>query len=71
MKKEPMIEIPAKFWGEISQAEWLEVCTTSMLNAEMCRRLWRMTDRQGEPPEKVQVLINREQLMKAFPRIKK
>jgi hypothetical protein len=63
--KELEVAIPPNFF---SRDEFVALCANGgFLNAAQCARLWRMTDRQGVPPGRLQVLFNREDLMREFP----
>jgi hypothetical protein len=61
------IQIPAKFWKSLTDAEFHQVCMTSELSPELCARAWRMLDRQDEPPEKLGIMVSREDVMRLFP----
>jgi hypothetical protein len=50
MTAKPLI-IPPQFWGTLTMAEAAELFSTGELNAELCARVWHMTDRQGPPPQ--------------------
>ena len=61
------IQIPARFWKSITAEEFHQVCMTSELTAEQCARVWRMLDRQDEPPQTLGVRVSREDVMRLFP----
>jgi hypothetical protein len=62
MKTEDMHGMPSKFWN-MPQQEFNEIIERGgWLNAEQCARLWRMTDRQGQPPERLMVVVSKKHL---------
>lgn len=65
--------IPLNFWRVISLKEFERLVfeQDGWLNAEQCARLWRMEDRQGEPPQRLQVLLDRKQVEKLAKEVSK
>ena len=59
MKKSSVL-IPPKFWGSVSDAEFVAIAQRGFLDREQAARLWRMCDYQGDPPERVEVRIAKE-----------
>ena len=57
-------EIPAGLWQSLSNAEFHEICKTGRLDAKLCARLWRLTDRQGQPPAEVKIAIRKADIDK-------
>jgi hypothetical protein len=64
-------DIPPPFWQKLREDEWQQVAETGYLNARLCRRLWRMMDRQGPPPKRLMVMLRREDVMREFPEFPK
>jgi hypothetical protein len=58
--------IPARFFQTMSmddiQALLFE--RNGVLNAQECQRLWRMCDYQGEPPQTLQALFNKADILR-------
>lgn len=59
--------IPPKFWRSLREREWMRVFKTGALDAKLCKKLWRIKRRTDTPPQRLEVLINREDLMREFP----
>jgi len=63
------VPIPRQFWATLTEEEQDEFfASNGWLNAEQCARVWRMTDRQDTPPERMQLFFSRAEVMKAFPK---
>ena len=60
-------DIAARFWQTLSNEEMHDILKRGWLNAEQCASLWHMTDRQGTPPLRVDVLLNYAEVLKHFP----
>jgi hypothetical protein len=62
-------EIPPRFFQTMKFEELHALLweRDGWLNAEECRRLWRMCDYQGEPPQTLQLLLNKADLLRMFP----
>jgi hypothetical protein len=45
--------IPTAFWRTFSKQDFKEMYDRGYLNAEQCRRLYRMTERQQQPPKRI------------------
>ena len=55
--------IPSRFWKSVTSKEFTQIFENGgRLNAELCARLWRMEDRQGDPPQSLEVLVHRPTL---------
>ncbi len=66
--EEPDIDIPVAFWKTLSSTEFYAFAKNGgYLNPEQCARLWQMTDRQDEPPRRLQILANAADVMREFP----
>lgn len=50
-------DIPAEFWDKIPFADAQRIIRTGKLNAEECALVWRMVDRNDEPPQEMTVLV--------------
>lgn len=55
---EKLQSISVKFWHSLSNEEWDYVMRTGELDAKLCERLWRLTDRQGPAPPGLTVLVS-------------
>jgi hypothetical protein len=65
--REP-ITIPPAFFQTLTFDESSALCDNNgWLNAEQRARLWRMTDRQGDPPTSLQLRMSVADLMLEFP----
>jgi hypothetical protein len=68
-KEEQEALIPSRFWKHITAEGFRGIYENNgCLNAELCARLWRIEDRQSEPPQSLEVLIHRptfERLLRA------
>jgi hypothetical protein len=64
--KDDLSKVPVLFWQTMSPEEFSKfaIDQDGWLNAEQCARLWRMEDRQGEPPKRLQILLNRDEFIK-------
>jgi hypothetical protein len=63
--------IPPEFWKTLKTGEFDQIADRGgYLNAEQCARLWRLTDRQGEPPQCMEVFFRTEDIDRLFPRKK-
>lgn len=60
------IEIPAKFWRALEISEFSRIAATSTLNKKQCALLWRMTDRQDDPPDSMFLMISIKDLIRSF-----
>lgn len=68
--EEKMQAVPSKFWASVSNEEFTEIINNDgVLNEELCARLWRMEDRQGEPPKRLEILIKRDQFEKLLDKV--
>jgi hypothetical protein len=67
------IEIPPEFWQTISAEELTRIAyeQDSCLNADQCRRLWRLTGRKTEPPTRMLVELNMADVQRIWPQPKK
>jgi len=61
------MDIPPEFWKGLTDKEFASICETSALNRRLCKRLYRMMGRTDPPPDKMLVLLNREDVMRLFP----
>ena len=62
------ITIPPAFLRTLTSDEFHALCENNgYLNAEQCARLWRMTDRQGDPPASLQLRFSVADLMREYP----
>ncbi len=62
------VVIPPAFFRAMSRDEFRQLCLNNgVLNAEQCARLWRMTDRQDEPPRSMTLMVSREDVMRIWP----
>lgn len=65
----PEISMPPEFLRSITPEEWkYMLANDSCLSPEMRARLWRMTDRQGDPPPRLQFMVDGDALQRLFPR---
>ena len=56
-------KIPSRFWKSVTKEEFEQILENDgHLNAELTARLWRLEDRQGDPPQSVGILIHRPTL---------
>jgi hypothetical protein len=56
-------KIPSRFWQSVTEGEFEQILENDgRLNAELTARLWRLEDRQGDPPQSVEILIHRPTL---------
>ena len=63
--------IPPKFWQTLKPGEFAQISERGgWLNAEQCARLWRLTDRQDEPPQRMELFFRAEDIDRVFPRKK-
>jgi hypothetical protein len=66
------ITIPPEFVRTLAREEWHELCANGgVLNATQCARLWRMTDRQDQPPTSMTLMFSREDAIGTWPPRKK
>ena len=64
-KQERESLIPSRFWKSVTSEEFHQICENDgILNAELCARLWRLEDRQGDPPQALEVLVHKPTLMR-------
>ncbi len=48
-----------KFWQSLTPEEEQQVCDNDfVLTGKLAERMWRMGEMQGEPPERLIVLVN-------------
>jgi hypothetical protein len=59
--------IPPRFFKSLTDEEAAQVVTTSRLTPELCARLWRMLDRQDEPPTSMTLYANSADIMRLWP----
>lgn len=60
---DPQNIIPPAFWASLTEDDWQRVwANDGKLDAPLCARLYRMTDRHGTPPDEITPLINRADL---------
>ena len=50
--------IPPRFFKTLTDEEAVQMVKTSRLTRELCARLWRMLDRQEEPPAEIMLYAN-------------
>jgi hypothetical protein len=65
MRKElPGERLSSRFWQTLKPGEFEQIVfeQDGCLNAEQCARLWRLEERNSEPPLTARVLINRKDL---------
>ena len=55
---EPTVFIPGAFLKAMSPDEWMQVLLTSTLNSAQCARLWHLQKYTGNPPARLTVLMN-------------
>jgi hypothetical protein len=58
--KDDLGKIVPNFWKTMPRKDAVEAMQTGFLNKTQSARLWRMLDRQGEPPEKLEILVSKE-----------
>jgi hypothetical protein len=64
--------MPPKFWKSLTDDEWQRIWDNDCdLDAGLCAKLWRMTDRQGPPPERVRVMVSKKDLMRLISKKKR
>lgn len=62
------MNIPKEFWAQMSFAEFNAlIANDGWMDAGQCARLWRLTDRQDEPPARMQIVLNMDDVKKVFP----
>ena len=61
--------IPARFWQTLKPGEFAQIVyeQNGCLNADQCARLWRLEDRNSEPPQRLQVLVSRADINRLWP----
>lgn len=60
--------IPASFWRKMPKDEFTALIENDgWLNAAQCVRLWRLADRQSEPPIRLQIGFDMAELKRVFP----
>lgn len=67
-KHEDMCAVPVKFWQAMPEDEFSRFVLEQdgWLNEEQCARLWRMEERNSEPPKRMQVLLKRSEIEAQF-----
>lgn len=59
---------PPEFFKRMSEREFFELIDRDgFLTNKQIRRLWRMTDRQGPPPDALRIMLKASDVMKCFP----
>jgi hypothetical protein len=58
--------IPPRFFQAMSMEELKALLfeRNGILNAQECQRLWHMCEYQGEPPQTLQVLFNKADILR-------
>ncbi len=69
--RDDQIEISARFWATVDTQQFRQIIERDGLDAEQCARLWRMLDRQDEPPPFLKIFVKREDVMRIWPPRKK
>ena len=54
--------IPKSFWNAVSTERGAEIIMRGYLNEEDCKLLWKLTDRNTEPPERMELWIDPKKL---------
>jgi hypothetical protein len=64
-----MVVIPAAFWRNISDLEVARiVANDGLLNAEQCKRVWKLLKRPDPPPQSLQLSMRKEDAQWAISR---
>ena len=58
-RTDDFVDIPSEFWKRLGEEGFARVCERGYLDAEQCAQLWRMTDRQDQPPERLEVWVEK------------
>lgn len=63
------ISIPAEFWDKkhMSLKQFMAIARRGYLNHAECLKLWAMLGRTDRPPDKLQVMLKAEDVMREFP----
>ena len=61
------MNIPVEFWKSITAEEFSNILMAGELNKAQCEKVWRMTDRQCPPPDRLALSVNAADLMREFP----
>jgi hypothetical protein len=65
-------KLAAAFWKTVSEQEFREIIDRGgILNAEQCARLWRIEERQTEPPKALEILIWKPDLDRLIRKLKR
>jgi len=55
--------MPPEFWRKVTKAEMKRVwANDGILDAKLCKKLWRILGRTDKPPQRLEVLINKDDL---------
>jgi hypothetical protein len=61
------VPLPPEFWKDISMSEFGDICERGYLNAEQCKRLYRLLGRKDKPPKRLVPMVNTADLLRLFP----
>jgi len=53
---------PKEFWQRLPNEEALEILMTGELNKSQCELLWKLTERNSQPPESMKLWIDPDTL---------
>jgi hypothetical protein len=56
--------IPPGFFATLTEAERMELFATWRLTGALCERLWRMSEFQGPPPDSIELMVSRRELVR-------